>query len=84
MKQYCRYCAFCIDGDCYYCTAQDRVLKPAETRRVRVCPDFQLSELGDVDSGKQYQPRKQKSDDGAKPISIWDNFERINIGEEIQ
>ena len=83
MKQYCRYCAFCIDGDCYYCTAQDRVLTPAETRRVRVCPDFQLSELGDVDSGKQYQPRKQKRDNGAKPISIWDEFEKINIGEEI-
>ena len=72
-KQYCRYCAFCINGDCYYCTAQERVLTPAETRRVRVCKDFALSDLGDVDSGKRYKPRVKKCDDGAKTISILDN-----------
>ena len=80
-KQYCRYCAFCINGDCYYCTAQERVLTPAETRRVRVCKDFALSDLGDVDSGKRYKPRVKKCDNGAKTISIWDLAEARLAGK---
>lgn len=57
--KYCRYCSFCICGDWYYCTAKEKVL-----RRVDVhtnCSEFSLSELGDVETGRQYHPRKKRA-----------------------
>ena len=62
-KQYCRYCAFCIaPDDEYYCDLKEKFVSGATPNR---CPDFALSELGDADgSGRQYQPRKKKHDDG--------------------
>lgn len=53
--KYCRYCAYCINGDCYYCTDHEKVLDRVD--RVTSCPDFVMSEFGDVDTGKQYKPR---------------------------
>lgn len=64
MKKYCRYCAFCFCGDVYYCNAKDKVLN--NISRSVSCEDFALSELGDVDTGKQYKPRPQK----AKTVEI--------------
>ena len=66
MTQYCRYCAFCIDGNALYCTNHDKVLSDAEIRRVNHCKDFELSELGDVITGRQYQPRV------GKPLTAYD------------
>lgn len=57
--KYCRYCAFCVNGDCYYCTCHDKVLNTVD--RVTSCPDFVMSELGDVDTGKPYKPRAAQS-----------------------
>lgn len=57
MRKYCRYCAFCISGDAYYCTEHKEAL--GNVKQVTQCPDFVLSELGDVDTGKQYKPRKR-------------------------
>lgn len=60
MKKYCRYCSYCISGDCYYCNFHNRVLN-----RVNVatnCDHFILSELGDVDTGKMYKPRRKKKE----------------------
>ena len=56
MRKYCRYCAFCINGDTYYCTEHQKVL--SDVKHSIKCPNFALSELGDVDTGKQYKPRK--------------------------
>lgn len=63
MKQYCRYCAFCIaPDDEYYCDLHDRFVNGKSENR---CADFAMSELGDADgSGRQYHPRKEKYDDG--------------------
>ena len=54
--KYCRYCAFCINGDAYYCTDHNKVLKNVD--RPTNCLDFVMSELGDVDTGKPYKPRE--------------------------
>ena len=54
--KYCRYCAFCVSGDCYYCTEHDKVL--SNISKPTNCSDFVMSELGDVDTGKPYKPRK--------------------------
>lgn len=54
--KYCRYCAFCICGDTYYCTALDKTL---HNIKIAVnCSEFALSELGDIDTGKPYKPRQ--------------------------
>ncbi len=59
MANYCRYCSSCILGDVYYCTRHDKVLNRVD--KATNCKDFNLSELGDVETGRQYQPRaKQK------------------------
>lgn len=55
MAQYCRYCAYCINGDCYYCTSKDKVLNRVDV--AVKCKDFELSVLGDVETGKKYKPR---------------------------
>lgn len=60
MKQYCRYCAFCIciRGDYpYYCTVKNAEITKARVMSVNKCDLFALSEAGDVDTGKQYRPR---------------------------
>lgn len=60
MKQYCRYCAFCIRGDVYYCVEKNTVLRKNATKAANTCADYVESELGDVDTGKMYKPRKEK------------------------
>ena len=57
MKQYCRYCCCCSFGDVYYCGFYDKVLSESAVKRVNKCPEFVYCNLGDVDTGKQYQPR---------------------------
>lgn len=54
--KYCRYCAHCICGDAYYCTAFDKVLY--NVKSAVNCSGFALSQLGDVDTGKPYKPRE--------------------------
>ena len=74
MAQYCRYCAFCISGDCYYCTNFDKVLNRVD--RATNCKEFVLSELGDVDTGKLYTPRVPKSQEAITiQLSMFDRKE---------
>lgn len=58
-KKYCRYCSWCVCGDWYYCGKHDKQLKRVD--RVTNCEHFHLSELGDVDTGRQYAPRPKKA-----------------------
>lgn len=60
MRQYCRYCSFCIDGNGLYCTSHEKSLTEKQFRRENHCPEFILSELGDVRTGNQYRPKKPK------------------------
>lgn len=60
VKQYCRYCSWLIYGDAPYCMAKDLVKTDASIRRVIVCPEFALSPLGDVETGKMYHPRQER------------------------
>ena len=71
MNQYCHYCAFAIEGDCYYCTAHDRVLSENALKRVNKCADYAESELGSIITGKRYTPREraEKLDN----MSLWED-----------
>lgn len=70
--KYCRYCAFCISGDCYYCTFYNKVLNTVD--RVTSCPEFVKSVMGDVDTGKPYKPKEPKTIENS-------SFEQIRIDE---
>ena len=68
MRQYCRYCAFCFEADDYRCSNHPQGEQPhwteAEIKRVNHCPNFVISELGDVITGRMYHPREEKPADG--------------------
>lgn len=57
MKQYCRYCAHCFEDDTFFCGKHDEVLSEAQIKRANQCKDYSYSTLGDVLTGKHYQPR---------------------------
>ena len=59
-KQYCRYCAFLCYGDAPYCTDHDKVMSESTIKSVNHCSDFALSDLGDVETGRMYRPRKER------------------------
>ncbi|MBR0463482.1 MAG: hypothetical protein IJJ23_03760 [Clostridia bacterium] len=79
MKQYCRYCAFCFEADDFRCSNHPEGKEPHWTReqinRPNNCPNFALSDLGDVETGKQYHERDKPVKRYAKDyeqIRIWD------------
>lgn len=63
MKQYCRYCVFCFEVDDFRCINHPKGKNPHWTReqinRENHCPNFALSDLGDVETGKPYRPMKE-------------------------
>lgn len=73
--KYCRYCAFCISGDTYYCTRFDKVL--FNIKGVTSCPEFALSALGVVDTGKPYKPR-----DFSDKVTMQKDTKQITFFEE--
>ena len=66
MKQYCRYCAFCFEAgdDEYRCSDHPKGEEPHWTRkqinRENHCPNFALTDLGDVETGKPYRPMAER------------------------
>lgn len=72
IKQYCRYCSFCCYGDIPYCTHFDKELSDSGIRKQNHCEAFDLSPLGDVESGRQYQPREHRKKDCDGQMSIMD------------
>lgn len=65
-KNYCRYCSFLCYGDVPFCTLKEQVKTVASIRTPTNCPDFDLSPLGDVESGKMYHPRKERGESALK------------------
>lgn len=66
MKQYCRYCAFCFEGDVFYCSDHDEVLSEVKIKRVNHCKDFAFTEEDVFNPDHKYTPRviKPRVDDG--------------------
>ena len=67
MGQYCRYCAFCFEAgdDEFRCSDHPQGKEPHWTRkqinRKNHCPNFALSDLGDVETGRQYKPINKRN-----------------------
>ena len=70
IKQYCRYCAFCCYGDIPYCTEHDKELTEKYIKRENHCADFVLSEMGDVETGKPYNPRRKDKQNNYEQLKI--------------
>ena len=60
MAQYCKYCSWCIEGDCFYCTEKDKVLGDKQIHHTNKCKSYVESEMGSIIDGKKYKPRKKK------------------------
>lgn len=64
MKQYCRYCVFCFKADDFRCSNHPEGKQPHWTReqinRKNHCQNFELSDLGDVETGNPYRPMKER------------------------
>ena len=59
--KYCRYCANCLTiGHYYYCDEREIVLSFSQIRHQTSCSGFYPSCMGDVDTGRQYRPKKRK------------------------
>lgn len=68
MKQYCRYCAFCIETDGYYCTDHCRFIADSSIKSANNCKEFAYCGM-DIITGKDHEPkdyqqRRRKTNDG--------------------
>lgn len=59
MAQYCKYCSWCIEGDCFYCIEKEKVLSDKQIHYTNKCTEYVESEMGSIIDGKQYKPRRQ-------------------------
>ena len=58
MKQYCRYCGFCFEGDCFYCSTNECVLTLSKITHENHCDDY--ADIGvDILTGKKRNESKQ-------------------------
>lgn len=59
MKQYCVYCASCVEVDgCLYCDKHEKDLRETQSKSENHCRDFYLSPMGHVRTGRPYRPQK--------------------------
>ena len=65
MRQYCRYCGNCIEGDCFYCMEKEEVLSASSITRPNSCKDYGYCGI-DLITGKDHVIRKrtEKVNDG--------------------
>ncbi len=77
MKQYCRYCVHCFEGDGYCCSAKERYMSEEQIKRANNCPDFILSE--DIITGREYKPKPIKIETEELPQL---SFEELGISPD--
>ena len=74
MKQYCRYCAHCFEADDFRCSNHPKGKEPhwteSQIKHENHCPNFVLSDLGDVITGRQYKPKKRPAYDGQMCLDL--------------
>lgn len=69
MKQYCRYCAYCIGETDYvnvsWCSAKQKEMSCNTAKTINHCKEFVFNPIDafNVEKGK-YKPREKKVDNG--------------------
>ncbi len=69
MKQYCRYCIWCIDGDAIWCEKLIKIMSEAAAKRVNKCKDFEFNETDAFNPDHTYKERKEKE---YKQLTLFD------------
>ena len=62
MKQYCRYCAYCIvqlEGFAW-CEELSKEMSETTAKSVNTCKRFEFNEIDAFDLDKKYKPREKK------------------------
>lgn len=63
-----------------------------QINRENHCPNFALTDLGDVETGREYKPRQVKPNqdkhsknlpNSAKPVTIWDYIETLKTQKDV-
>ena len=73
IKQYCRYCGYCVYGDVVWCDKLDKEMSEASAKRANTCKHFTFCE-GDVFNPlHKYKPmqKREKIDNGQ--LELFDN-----------
>lgn len=70
MKQYCRYCAYCVIGDAVYCEKHKKVMRERTACVVNKCKDFAFNEIDVFDVHHIYKP-KEKKDKTFKQLKLF-------------
>ena len=77
MAQYCKYCSFCIEGDCFYCTAKEEMLGEKQIHYTNKCKEYEESEMGSIIDGRRYKPRRKRNtnfgQDTLDDIKSWED-----------
>lgn len=66
MKQYCRYCANCVYGDCVWCDELNKVISESTAKSVNHCKSFIFNPIdafnpfNALDETKRYKPREKQ------------------------
>ena len=58
MRQYCRYCAFCFEGDVYFCDVFDKPLTDLALKNANNCHAYGYCGI-DVITGKEHVERRK-------------------------
>lgn len=75
MKQYCRYCANCVqvDEDVCYCEKSRETFWGDKAKRVNKCKDFVFNEIDVFDLDRTYKPIESRRK-AKKSAGIQENF----------
>ena len=61
MKQYCRYCTYCIGETDFvgisYCSAKEKEISSNSCKTENHCKEFVFNEIDAFDLDKKYKPR---------------------------
>lgn len=66
IKQYCRYCGYCVYGDVVWCDKLDKSMAESTAKRANTCKHFIFCESDVFNPEHKYKPleKKEKFDNG--------------------
>lgn len=63
MKQYCRYCSFCVVGDIVWCSRYAKTIKESTAKSINNCSGFELNPMDAFfENERGYKPREPKKE----------------------
>ena len=60
MKQYCRYCVFCVGNNGIYCEAKGKIMAESTAKSLNKCKDFDFCKIDAFGETDGYKPRNRR------------------------